>query len=79
MKIFHSFASLTFLFILYFCQQVNAKLITKKTVSLELAKKLSSAAENLANKDKLNVVISIVDDGGNLDFFEGPLGSFSGY
>ena len=50
--------------------KINAQLVTKKTVSLELAKKLATAAEEQAIKDNLTVVISIVDDGGNLVYLE---------
>jgi glc operon protein GlcG len=49
---------------------IYAQLITKKTVGLELAKKLAAASEAQAIKDKLTVVISVVDDGGNLVYME---------
>ena len=45
---------------------VNAQLIEKKTLSLELAKKIAEVAEAEAVKNNWTVVISIVDDGGNL-------------
>ena len=45
---------------------VNAQLIEKKTLSLELAKKIAEVAETEAVKNNWTVVISIVDDGGNL-------------
>jgi len=45
---------------------VNAQLIEKKTLSLELAKKIAEVAEAEAIKNNWSVVISIVDDGGNL-------------
>ncbi len=45
---------------------VHSQLLEKKTVSLELAKKIAAAAEAEATKNKWNVVISILDDGGNL-------------
>jgi glc operon protein GlcG len=46
--------------------EIKAQFIEKKTVSLELAKKIAEVAEAEAIKNKLTVVISIVDDGGNL-------------
>lgn len=66
MKIFRNicFAAMTVLFLL--TDSAAAQLIEKKTVSLELAKKIAAAAESEAIKNKWNVVISIVDDGGNL-------------
>ena len=45
---------------------VHAQLLEKKTVSLELAKKIAVVAEAEAVKNNWTVVISIVDDGGNL-------------
>lgn len=49
---------------------MNAQLVTKKALTLEAAKKIAAAAEAEARKNKWNVVISIVDDGGNLLFLE---------
>lgn len=48
----------------------QSQLIEKKTVSLELAKKIAAVAEAEAAKNKWNVVISILDDGGNLVYLE---------
>ena len=48
----------------------NAQILTKKTIGLELAKKLAAVAEEQAINDNLTVVISIVDNGGNLIFLE---------
>lgn len=45
---------------------VHAQLLEKKTVSLELAKKIVAVAEAEAVKNNWTMVISIVDDGGNL-------------
>jgi uncharacterized protein GlcG (DUF336 family) len=44
----------------------KAQLIDKKTLSLELAKKVAAVAESEAEKDNLGMVISVVDDSGNL-------------
>lgn len=44
----------------------KAQLIEKSTVSLELAKQVAAAAEREAGANKWNVVIAVVDDGGNL-------------
>ncbi len=69
MKKLYSLMSLFIVFIL-FSSQINAQLVTKKTVGLKLAKKLAAASEAQAIKDKLTVIISIVDDGGNLVYME---------
>ena len=50
----------------FMASSVNAQLIEKKTLSLELAKKIAEVAEAEAIKNNWSVVISIVDDGGNL-------------
>ncbi len=47
-----------------------AQLLEKKTISLDLAKKIAAAAETKAIENKLDVVISIVDESGNLIYFE---------
>jgi glc operon protein GlcG len=49
---------------------VHAQVLTKKTVSLELARKLVAAAQVEAAKNKWAMAIAIVDDGGNLVCFE---------
>ena len=50
-----------------FCASpAHAQLPTKKTLSLEAAKKLAAIAEAEAAKNKWTMVITIVDDGGNL-------------
>ena len=50
-----------------FCaSSLHAQLPTKKTLSLEAAKKLAAIAEAEAAKNKWTMVITIVDDGGNL-------------
>ena len=45
---------------------LHAQLPTKKTLSLEAAKKLAALAEAEAAKNKWTMVVTIVDDGGNL-------------
>lgn len=42
----------------------------KPTLSLDVAKKIAAAAEAEAIKNDWNVVISIIDDGGNLIFLQ---------
>ena len=44
--------------------------LQKKTVSLEDAKKAAAAAAVEARKNKWNMAIAVVDDGGNLVYFE---------
>jgi uncharacterized protein GlcG (DUF336 family) len=55
---------------LFFNLKVYAQYLEKKTVSLELAKKIAHAAEAEALKNKWTVVITIVDNGGNLVYLE---------
>ena len=47
-----------------------AQLPTKPVLTLEAAKKLAAAAEEEAVKNKWNMVIAIVDDGGNLLYLQ---------
>jgi glc operon protein GlcG len=49
---------------------VQAQVATKKCVTLELAKKLAAAAEAEAARNKWTMAITIVDDGGNLIYFQ---------
>jgi glc operon protein GlcG len=44
----------------------SAQFVEKKTVSLALAKKMATAAEAEALKNNWNMVITVIDDGGNL-------------
>jgi len=44
----------------------SAQFVEKKTVSLALAKKMAAAAEAEATKNNWNMVITVVDDGGNI-------------
>src|SRR5579863_5668139 len=48
----------------------SAQLIEKKTLSLAAAKKMAAAAEAEAAKNNWTMVISVVDDGGNLIYLE---------
>ena len=66
MRIILSFASILLLLLVFAPIVSNAQYIEKKTVSLELAKKIAAAAETEAAKNKWTVVIAIVDEGGSL-------------
>jgi len=48
----------------------SGELLTKKSLSLEDAKKVAAGAAAEARKNKWNLDIAIVDDGGNLIYFE---------
>jgi glc operon protein GlcG len=48
----------------------SAQLATKKSLTLEAAKKIAAAAQVEAKKNNWNVVISVVDDGANLIYLE---------
>lgn len=47
-----------------------AQVVTKPVLTLDLAKKVASKASAEAAKNQWNVVIAIVDDGGNLIYLE---------
>ena len=47
-----------------------SELATKKALTLEVAKQMAAAAEAEASKNKWNMVIAIVDDGGHLIYLE---------
>lgn len=49
---------------------MHAQVATKPTITLELAKKVAAKAGAEAAKNKWNVVITVVDDGGNLIYLE---------
>lgn len=48
----------------------DAQLMEKKALTLAVAKKIAAAAEETAAKNNWNVVIAIVDDGGNLQYLQ---------
>jgi glc operon protein GlcG len=48
----------------------HAQVATKKALTLDGAKKIAAAAEAEAMKNKWNVVIAVVDDGGHLMFLQ---------
>jgi uncharacterized protein GlcG (DUF336 family) len=62
--------SLAGLFAVLLGGNMDAQLVTKKALTLEAAKKIAAAAEAEALKNKWNVVISIVDDGGHLIYLQ---------
>lgn len=49
---------------------MHAQVATKPTITLDLAKKVAAKAGAEAAKNKWNVVITVVDDGGNLIYLE---------
>ncbi len=55
---------------LMFASFAHAQLATKKTLTLEAAKKIVAAAEAEAAKNKFTMVICVVDDGGNVIMLE---------
>lgn len=50
--------------------RASAQFVEKKTLSLAAAKKMASAAEAEAVKNNWSMVISVLDDGGNLLYLE---------
>lgn len=57
-------------FLLFGFLQADAQTTTRKAVTLELAKRIASAAENEGRKNNWTMVIVIVDDGANLVYLE---------
>ena len=62
--------SVTVLGLLLSVATVFGQLMDKKGLTLEVAKKVAAAAEEEALKNKWNVVIAIVDDGGSLVYLQ---------
>ena len=56
----------------------HAQLADKKTLTLDAAKKMAAAAEAEAVKNKWNVVIAVVDDGGHLIYLQRMDGTQTG-
>ena len=56
----------------------HAQLADKKTLTLDAAKKMAAAAEAEAVKNKWNVVIAVVDDGGHLLYLQRMDGTQTG-
>jgi uncharacterized protein GlcG (DUF336 family) len=61
-------AAVTMLGLASVCAQ--AQMVDKKGLTLEAAKKIAAAAEAEALKNKWNVVIAVVDDGGQLVYLQ---------
>ena len=55
---------------LLLAQSVSGQLATKKTLTLDAAKKIAAAGEAEAKKNNWTVVIAILDDGANLIYLE---------
>jgi uncharacterized protein GlcG (DUF336 family) len=63
-------AAVAFAAVALLAPAAHAQLATKKALTLDAAKKIASAAEAEAMKNKWNVVIAIVDDGGHLIYLQ---------
>jgi glc operon protein GlcG len=48
----------------------SAQMLDKKALSIAEVKKIAAAAMDEANKNNWNVVVSVIDDGGNLMYLE---------
>ena len=59
-------------------QSITTDLADKKTLTLSVAKKVAMAAEAEAAKNKWNVVIAVVDDGGHLVYLQRMDGTQTG-
>jgi uncharacterized protein GlcG (DUF336 family) len=58
--------------------QVSAQTADKKVLTLDGAKKVAAAADAEAKKNSWNVVIAVVDDGGNLIYLQRNDGTQTG-
>lgn len=67
---YKTFLSFILLIMVLSIVKINAQYLEKKSVSLELAKKIAAAAEAESIKNKWMDVITIVDEGGNLVYTE---------
>ena len=56
----------------------HAQLASKKALTLDAAKRIAAAAEAEAMKNKWNVVIAVVDDGGHLLYLQRQDGTQTG-
>jgi uncharacterized protein GlcG (DUF336 family) len=56
----------------------HAQLATKKALTLDAAKRIAAVAEAEAMKNKWNVVIAVVDDGGHLLYLQRQDGTQTG-
>ena len=56
----------------------HAQLASKKALTLDAAKRIAAAAEAEAKKNKWNVVIAVVDDGGHLLYLQRQDGTQTG-
>jgi uncharacterized protein GlcG (DUF336 family) len=65
-------------FALLAAAMLPAQLATKKALTLDAAKKIAAAAEAEAKKNNWNVVIAVVDDGGNLIYLQKADGTQNG-
>jgi glc operon protein GlcG len=79
MSSLRTFASALFAFLfLSVALPAAAQLAEKKALTLDAAKKIAAAAEAEAVKNKWNVVIAIVDDGGHLIYLQRMDGTQTG-
>jgi uncharacterized protein GlcG (DUF336 family) len=63
-------SAFSLLLALIFAGTGSAEPVLKKSLSLEDAKKVAAAAAAEAKKNKWNMAIALLDDGGNLLYFE---------
>src|SRR4051812_2134841 len=68
--IFHSVITIVAVITVATLPTVAADLPTKRTLTLEVARQVATAAEKHARENKWNVCIAIVDDGGHLIYFQ---------
>jgi uncharacterized protein GlcG (DUF336 family) len=54
----------------FFSHSASAQFLEKKALTLAAAKKMASAAEAEATKNKWTMVIAVLDDGGHLIYLE---------
>lgn len=77
-KLTHALTTLAVLAFAAFSLSAQAQLADRKVLTLEGAKKIAAAAEAEALKNKWNVVIAVVDDGGHLLYLQRMDGTQTG-
>jgi uncharacterized protein GlcG (DUF336 family) len=78
LDITRSLATLTVALLAALSFSAHAQLADKKALTLNAAKKMAAAAEAEAMKNKWNVVIAVVDDGGHLIYLQRMDGTQTG-
>lgn len=78
LKLMNTVAAMAFSMLAMTSFSAHAQLADKKALTLDAAKKMVAASEAEAMKNKWNVVIAVVDDGGHLIYLQRMDGTQTG-